>query len=72
MGCGSTDIQECLLAQLNSSHNDNKETQVATLIIKDFFNEFSNDKVNIIKSLNISDELFVNCKEIIKDLNPKP
>ena len=59
MGCGSTDIQECLLAQLNASHNDNKKTQVAISIIKDFFNEFSNDKVNLIKnSLNISDELF--------------
>ena len=73
VGCGSTDIQECLLAQLNASHNDNKKTQVAISIIKDFFNEFSNDKVNLIKnSLKISNELFNDCKEIIKDLNPKP
>jgi RNA polymerase sigma-54 factor len=76
-GIGASNLQECLLLQLQSRttvhESDKKSIEIAQKILSDFFEEFSKKHYfKIIKRLNISDEALKDASNIILKLNPKP
>ncbi len=76
-GIGASNLQECLLLQLQSRttvHESNKKSiEIVQKILSDFFEEFSKKHYfKIIKRLNISDEALKDASNIILKLNPKP
>ena len=70
-GVGARDLRECLLIQLNRKKG--KELDLAKVIVKDFFTEFTKkhyDKIQ--RKLELTDdELKVGIEQVLK-LNPKP
>jgi RNA polymerase sigma-54 factor len=72
-GVGARNLQECLLIQLERKEGKNKKTNIAILIIKICFEEFTKKHYEkIVKKLDITDEeLKESIKEILK-LSPKP
>lgn len=72
-GIGARDLQECLLLQLKRKNQD-RITELATIIVSKYFDDFSKkhyDKIK--KSLSITDD--EELKEVIQEitsLNPKP
>ncbi len=72
-GIGARNLQECLLLQIKRKNNHAPSITLATLIIRDFLDEFTKkhyDKLE--KNLNVSElELKSAIAEILK-LNPKP
>lgn len=70
-GVGARNLRECLLIQL--SRKKGKELELAKIIVKDFFTEFTKkhyDKIQ--KKLELSDEdLKLGIDQVLK-LNPKP
>ncbi len=76
-GIGASNLQECLLLQLQSRttvhESDKKSIEIVQKILSDFFEEFSKKHYfKIIKRLNISDEALKDASNIILKLNPKP
>ncbi|WP_372948049.1 RNA polymerase factor sigma-54 [Mariniphaga sp.] len=70
-GVGARDLKECLLLQLNRKKGNNHE--LATSIIKDFFEEFTRKHYEKIKKkLDLSDEDLKQGIDQILKLNPKP
>lgn len=68
-GLAARDIRECLLAQ-SEVRNSNK---FATLILKDYFNDFVNKRYNqIINNLKCSKEELEDAINFISKLNPSP
>lgn len=70
-GVGARDLRESLLLQIKRKKSNNLE--LATVILKDYFNEFTKKHYNKIQSkLDLSDEdLKAGINQILK-LNPKP
>lgn len=72
-GVGAESLQECLLIQIRKKNKENKNIQLANLILSDFFNEFTKKHYDkIIEKLNISEEELRNALNEIIRLNPKP
>ncbi len=68
-GMGSRNLQECLLAQLESNEEDDLPTQ----IIRNYFDDFANHRYSaIIQNLGITKEDLHEAMEIISQLNPRP
>jgi RNA polymerase sigma-54 factor len=70
-GVGARDLRECLLIQLN--RKSGKEFELAKIIVKDFFTEFTKkhyDKIQ--KRLELSDEDLKQGIDQVLKLNPKP
>ncbi|MBL7137261.1 MAG: RNA polymerase factor sigma-54 [Bacteroidales bacterium] len=72
-GIGARDLRECLLLQLNRIPERTKAVELATMIIRDHFGEFSKrrfDKLMI--RLKITEEELKEAIHEIQKLNPKP
>ncbi len=70
-GVGSRDLRECLLIQLSKKNRD--ENKIATLIVSDFFEEFTKKHYSKIQAkLELSDEDLKDAIDHILKLNPKP
>lgn len=70
-GVGARDLQESLLLQLERRQGESRE--LATTIIRDYFEEFTRkhyDKIS--RRLNIDDTELKNAVDLILKLNPKP
>ncbi|NDV69897.1 RNA polymerase factor sigma-54 [Dysgonomonas sp. 25] len=71
-GIGARDLQECLLLQLERKESS-PVVEAATLVIRNYFNEFSKRHYDkIMKQLNLDEDTL---KEVIREittLNPKP
>lgn len=71
-GVGASDLQECLLLQLERK-SETFEVELAKKIIVEYFDEFSKKHYEkITKALNIDDETLRNVVTEITKLNPKP
>ncbi len=71
-GVGATTLQECLILQLERK-NQSIEIQLATKIIKDYFEEFTKKHYDkITKALSIDEEQLKKVIVEITRLNPKP
>ena len=71
-GVGATDLQDCLLLQLEKK-TPTHVVDTAIEIIKNFFEEFSKKHYEkIIRTLNINEKLLKNVITEIIRLNPKP
>ncbi len=71
-GVGATTLQECLILQLERK-NQSIDVQLATKIIKHYFEEFTKKHYDkITKVLNIDDEQLKRVITEITRLNPKP
>jgi RNA polymerase sigma-54 factor len=71
-GVGATTLQECLILQLERK-NQSIDVQLATKIIKHYFEEFTKKHYDkITKALNIDDEQLKRVITEITRLNPKP
>jgi len=70
-GVGARDLRECLLLQLEKK--EGKEYELARIIVKDYFNEFTKKHYEKIQSkLELSDEDLKESIAHILKLNPKP
>jgi len=73
LGIAAKDLKECLLIQLKAQKIQTKDTFNAINILKDFMQELSAKKFDLIRSsLKISEEEFKDALDEIKALNPKP
>ncbi len=71
-GVGASDLQECLLLQLERK-TPTREVELAIKIVKDYFEEFSKKHYDkITKVLSINDETLKKVINEIVRLNPKP
>lgn len=71
-GVGARNLQECLLLQLDRKQST-KEVDLAKVILKDFFDEFSKKHYDkILKSLDITEDQLKSVIREITTLNPKP
>ncbi len=72
-GIAARDLRECLLIQLERKENPDKQTQQATRIIRDYFDEFTKKHYEkICKSLNVTMDQLKSILQIIVKLNPRP
>ncbi len=72
-GIGARTLQECLLLQLHSKINRTYATDLAEVILKFYFDEFSKKHYEkILQKGNISEEELKESIEEIQTLNPKP
>lgn len=72
-GVGARDLRECLLLQIRRIENFSETKDLAEVIVRDFFEEFTRkhyDKIQ--KRLGIDDEELKDAIELIIHLNPKP
>ena len=73
VGTCSKDIQECLFVQVQNRNEDSFLKDKACILLNEFFHEYSENKIKIIRNgLGISEEDFVAIDEIIKKQNPRP
>ncbi|MBN1415945.1 MAG: RNA polymerase factor sigma-54 [Bacteroidales bacterium] len=73
VGTGARNLQECLLLQIKSKDQSDKDIALAYTILKDYFTEFTRKHYDkIISRLNITDEELKNALDEILKLNPKP
>jgi len=71
-GVGARNLQECLLIQLDRKE-ENEHVELAKLLIKKYFDEFSKKHYDkILKKLNISEDQLKLAMDVILTLNPKP
>lgn len=71
-GVGASDLQECLLLQLERMPQ-NESVEKAVLIIRKYFDDFSKRHYEkIIRTLSISNEELKHIIQLITTLNPKP
>ncbi len=72
-GIGASDLQECLLLQLNRKDPDDPDVQVAQNILEEYFEEFSKKHYQkICRSLDITEEQLRDAIGEITKLNPRP
>lgn len=72
VGVGARNLQECLLLQI-ASKTPTKEQQLAEVVLRDFFNEFSKKHYSkITTKLGISDQELKDAIDEITRLNPRP
>ena len=71
-GVGARDLKECLLLQLQRQ-KENPDTKLATDILSNYFDDFSNRHFDrITQRLAITDEQMRQAIKLITHLNPKP
>ena len=71
-GVGATNLQECLLLQIERKQQT-QEVKLAGRVIKDYFEEFSKKHYDkIMKALSIDDEMLKSIITEIVRLSPKP
>lgn len=71
-GVGATDLNNCILLQLQR-FDDSPEKQLAYTIVDKYFNEFSHKHYDkICGALNITPEQLKSAIKVIKSVNPKP
>lgn len=72
-GVGARDLQECLILQIANKDQEHHEIQLAGIILKDHFDEFTRKHYDkIIARLGIDEDELKNALEEILKLNPKP
>jgi RNA polymerase sigma-54 factor len=72
-GIGARDLRECLLLQLERISPASGETQLATEIIRDHFNEFTKKHYDkILARTKVAEPRLKQAIEEIQKLNPKP
>ena len=72
-GIGARSLQECLILQIEHRQKKTKITELAGLILKDYFTEFSKKHYDkILLKAKISGEEMKQAMEEIQKLNPKP
>lgn len=72
-GIGARDLRECLLLQLKAADLTDPAIEIAHLILRDFFEEFTKKHFDkIIKRLDIDEEDLKDAMREILRLNPKP
>jgi RNA polymerase sigma-54 factor len=72
-GIGARNLQECLIAQLEVSDYDEELKELALMMLKKFFEDFTMKHFEeLAKNLNISIERLKQVIELIQKLNPKP
>ncbi len=72
-GIAARDLQECLLLQLDRLPEKNRGAELAAVIIREYFDEFSKKHYDKIKTrLRINDEELKEAIDEIQKLNPKP
>jgi len=72
-GVGAINLQQCLLIQIKKKDQSHKEIALATIILDDFFNEFTHKHYDkIINRLNIDEYELKEALDEISRLNPKP
>ena len=68
LGIGARNLQDCLLIQI-----DQKKQTLAYQIIAEYFDDFANHRYdNLVKNLDISNQLLAEIIEEITRLNPRP
>ena len=73
VGVGARNLQECLILQIESKNQDSPEIQLASVILKNHFEEFTRKHYDkIITRLNITEEELKSALDEILKLNPKP
>ena len=73
VGIGSRDLRECLLVQLYSMPEDVEGRDVAIAILEEAYKAFTMKHFSqILKKLDIDEELLKTAFELIQRLNPKP
>lgn len=71
-GIAARNLQECLLIQLDK-REQTKNVTLATLILKDYFEEFTKKHYDkILRGLNIDEDMLKKAIREIISLNPKP
>lgn len=72
-GIGARNLQECLIAQLEVSDFDEELKELALMMLKKFFEDFTMKHFEeLSKNLNIPIERLKQVIELIQRLNPKP
>ncbi len=72
-GVGARSLQECLLLQLEAKEEEAASVALATKVVTDFFDDFTNKRYEkICAALNISDKELKQAAGEITRLNPKP
>jgi len=72
-GIGARDLQECLLLQIPSPKGTDSVEYLATVVIRDLFEEFTKKHFDRIqRKLNVDDDIFRRVIKFITRLNPKP
>lgn len=73
-GVGAKDLQECLILQLERLPNQEDEyVQYAIIIIESFFEEFTKRHFEkILTTMDLDEEVFRACNDLILKLTPKP
>ncbi|MBN1199603.1 MAG: RNA polymerase factor sigma-54 [Bacteroidales bacterium] len=72
-GIGARDLRECLLLQLDRVYEMTPAVELATVILRDYFDEFSKRRFDkLITRLKISEEELKSAIQEIQKLNPKP
>jgi RNA polymerase sigma-54 factor len=73
VGVGARNLQECLILQIENKNQDIPEIQLASVILKNHFDEFTRKHYDkIINRLNITEEDLKSALNEILKLNPKP
>ncbi len=72
-GVAAQDLQECLLLQLHRIQDQSAAVKTATVILSDYFDEFTRKHYEKIKQrLKIDEDQFKNAIGVILKLTPKP
>lgn len=72
-GVGARNLQECLILQIENKDQDIREIKLASVILKNHFDEFTRKHYDkIINKLNITEEELKSALDEILKLNPKP
>ncbi|HJX72356.1 MAG TPA: RNA polymerase factor sigma-54 [Bacteroidales bacterium] len=73
VGVGARNLQECLILQIESKNQNTPEIQLASVILRNHFEEFTRKHYDkIITRLNITEEELKSALDEILKLNPKP
>ena len=72
-GIGATNLQECIMLQLNNLPDDMPDLEIAKAIVKDYLHVLANKDFNKLrKLLNCSEESLKSAQALIKLQNPRP
>jgi len=72
-GVGASDLQECLLLQLDKMTATNSAAKVAKVILTDYFEEFTRKHYDRIRQhLSLDNEAFKEAIQVILKLTPRP
>jgi RNA polymerase sigma-54 factor len=72
-GCGSRNLQECLIAQLRALPERNKHEELALRVLTDAFDDLAEKHYpDIAAKLKVGEDDLRHAVEVIRRLNPKP